>query len=119
MFTQLTVAGAFIFLMGQAQAINWMQTTSYLKKPKLKVIHATMAIIGLLCGLFLIGAGFDLWPKWQELELERLNEYRGRHQLAALAIRVWPYVLMGLGALNVYLYAKFLNDRIRKGLIYS
>jgi hypothetical protein len=89
-------AAAFLFLL--TEKMDWQSA----QRPILA--------LGLLAALYCVTAGISLHLGWQD-PLTNVNDThyarasasgRGRGGIVLLAIRYWPYVLMGLGAFFAY-----------------
>lgn len=113
MFTGGLIATAFIATFLSIFPIAWLEKRNY------NVLVKTFLTIGLIASIYSILAGLNLLVGWEDpfvnVDPETIGkasaQSRGRGGLVILAIRFWPYVLIGAGGYFGWSYAVAIRRR--------
>ncbi len=101
MFSGEVISVAFITMLIVAVPLEWLEKRELFGPAK------ALLAVGVIAGLYCILAGIHMADSWEAPPV------RGRMGFT-LAIRFWPYILMGAGAFAVYKLGMGLWNRRRQ-----
>ena len=107
MFPGQLIAAAFVGIFVAIFALQFAETRRWL------TISKVLPVVGLVASVYCVAAGLSLIAGWHDplakTSAEQIGHAaatsRGKGGLVLIAIRFWPYVLIGLGGFCAYSYA--------------
>jgi hypothetical protein len=112
MFQAQIITVCFLTMFGAIFVFNFFE------KRHRAIAEKAALILGLVAGVYCIAAGAFLLSGWQDpfaaATAQQLGHVAGSHGgrggIVILAIRFWPYVLIGFGAFSSYHYLAILKS---------
>jgi hypothetical protein len=94
----------------------------FVEKRQIRKLPTLVLVVGLIASMYCLSAGIFLFFDWQDPLAAASTEqianasmkHGGKGGIVILAIKYWPYVLIGLGGYFSYSYFQILRMRSKQ-----